>query len=171
VHVLRCNKRLPQKDRGHLLKNLLIVYHSQTGNTQRMANAVLSGANDKDIRGINVRMLRAADANPSDLMWANGLILGTPENFGYMSGALKDFFDRTFYAVEGKIAPLPYSVFISAGNDGSGALRSIERIANGYPFVSVQPALICKGAPSSTELAHCSEMGQALAAGLELAIY
>ena len=153
------------------MKNLLIVYHSLTGNTQRMADAVLSGANDKDIEGVNVRMLRAADAGPSDLIWANAVILGTPENFGYMSGALKDFFDRTFYAVEGKIAPLPYSVFISAGNDGSGALRSIERIANGYPFISVQPAFICKGAPSSVDLKHCSEMGQALAAGLELAIF
>ena len=153
------------------MKNFLIVYHSQSGNTQRMAQAVQNGANDKDIEGVEVRMLSALDASPSDLLWANGLILGTPENFGYMSGALKDFFDRTFYAVEGKIAPLPYSVFISAGNDGSGALRSIERIANGYPFISVQPALICKGAPSSTDLQHCSEIGQALATGLELGIY
>ena len=153
------------------MKNFLIVYHSQSGNTQRMAQAVQNGANDKDIEGVEVRMLSALDASPSDLLWANGLILGTPENFGYMSGALKDFFDRTFYAVEGKIAPLPYSVFISAGNDGSGALRSIERIANGYPFISVQPALICKGAPSSCDLQRCSEMGQALATGLELGIY
>lgn len=153
------------------MKNLLIVYHSQTGNTQRMAQAVLNGATDKEIEGIEVRMLSAAQAGPSDLLWANGLILGTPENFGYMSGVLKDFFDRTFYAVEGKIAPLPYSVFISAGNDGSGALRSIERIANGYPFINVQPALICKGAPSPADLQDCTEMGQALAAGLELAIF
>jgi multimeric flavodoxin WrbA len=153
------------------LKNLLIVYHSQTGNTLRMAQAVLQGATDEDIEGIEVRMLSAMEAGPSDLLWANGVILGTPENFGYMSGALKDFFDRTFYAVEGKIAPLPYSVFISAGNDGSGALRSIERIVNGYPLANVQPALICKGTPSPADLQHCTEMGQALAAGLELAIF
>ena len=153
------------------MKNFLIVYHSQSGNTQRMAQAVQNGAKNKDIEGVKVRMLNALDAGPSDLLWANGLILGTPENFGYMSGALKDFFDRTFYAVEGKIAPLPYSVFISAGNDGSGAMRSIERIANGYPFISVQPAFICKGAPSYSDLQHCSEMGQALASGLELGIY
>ena len=87
------------------MKNLLIVYHSQTGNTLRMAQAILQGATDEDIEGIEVRMLSAMEAGPSDLLWANGVILGTPENFGYMSGALKDFFDRTFYAVEGKIAP------------------------------------------------------------------
>ncbi|MEZ7817776.1 MAG: multimeric flavodoxin WrbA [Candidatus Azotimanducaceae bacterium] len=153
------------------MKNLLIVYHSQTGNTEQMAEAVLAGANDSAIDGVEVRLLQAKDASADDLLWANGLILGTPENFGYMSGALKGFFDRTFYAVEGKIAPLPYSVFISAGNDGSGALRSIERIANGYPFVSVQAAIICKGTPTSVELSNCKELGQALATGLELGIF
>ena len=136
-----------------------------------MAKAVFAGTQDREIDSVSVRMLQAQEACASDLLWANALILGTPENFGYMSGALKDFFDRTFYVVEGKIPPLPYSVFISAGNDGSGALRSIERIANGYPFISVQPAIICKGVPSSDDLKSCSEMGQALAAGLELAIF
>jgi multimeric flavodoxin WrbA len=136
-----------------------------------MAEAVMIGARNADIENVDVRLMCAKDAGASDLLWANGLILGTPENFGYMSGALKDFFDRTFYKVEGKIAPLPYCVFISAGNDGGGALKSIERIANGYPLIVVQPAIICKGTPAPKDLQRCTEMGQTLAAGLEMAIF
>jgi multimeric flavodoxin WrbA len=93
----------------------------------------------------------ARDAGPDDLLWAHALLLGTPENFGDMSGALKDFFDRTFYPVEGRIQSLPYAVFIGASNDGSGALRAIRRIANGYPLQEVQEPVIgfCGGARSA----------------------
>jgi multimeric flavodoxin WrbA len=115
-------------------------------------------------------MLRARDAGPDDLLWADGLMLGTPENFGYMSGALKDFLDRTFYEVEGKLSPLPYALFICAGNDGSGAVRAIERIANGYPFIQAQPPLICRGQPTAI-LAQCEELGMTLAAGIEIGMF
>jgi multimeric flavodoxin WrbA len=151
-------------------RHLLIVYHSKTGNTEKMARAVHDGATDPAIE-IDVEMKRAADAGPDDLLWAHGLLLGTPENFGYMSGGLKDFFDRTFYEVEGRIAPLPCSIFISAGNDGSGALTSIRRIANGYPFVEVQAPVISIGEVSAHDLERCRELGMALAAGLEAGIY
>ncbi|MFZ8913419.1 MAG: NAD(P)H-dependent oxidoreductase, partial [Pseudomonadales bacterium] len=111
------------------MKNLLIVWHSQSGNTAQLMEAVRAGAEDHAIEDVTVRCLRAPDAGPEDLRWADGLLFGTPENFGTMSGLLKDFFDRTFYAVEGELAPLPYALFISAGNDGRGAVREIERIA------------------------------------------
>jgi len=104
-------------------------------------------------------------------MWADGLLLGTPENFGYMSGALKDFLDRTFYEVEGQLQPLPYAVFVSAGNDGSGAVRAIARISGGYPFVEVQKPIIVTGEPSIDDLARCEELGMSLAAGLSAGIY
>jgi len=153
------------------MKHLLIVYHTQSGNTRRLAEAVLAGATDELVTEVEVRCLIARDAGPDDLLWAHGLLLGTPENFGYMSGGMKDFLDRTFYPVEGKILSLPYAVFISAGNDGSGALRAIRRIANGYPFKEVQEPLIAQGAITDAHIERCRELGMTLAAGLEAGIF
>ncbi|MEZ5559052.1 MAG: flavodoxin family protein [Pseudomonadales bacterium] len=153
------------------MKHLLIVYHSKTGNTGALAEAARRGAASELVSGVTVRCLRAAEAGADDLLWAGALLLGTPENFGYMSGALKDFFDRTFYEVEGRIQPLPYSVFISAGNDGSGALRAIRRIGNGYPLVEVQEPLVARGEITAAHLARSEELGLTLAAGLEAGIY
>ncbi len=152
-------------------KHLLIVYHSKTGNTQTLAEAAQDGATDELIETVEVRMLRAADAGPDDLLWADALLLGTPENFGYMSGALKDFLDRTFYEVEGRIAPLPYAIFISAGNDGRGAVRAIQRIGNGYPFKEVQEPVIVRDGVRPEDIAVCRELGMALAAGLDAGIF
>jgi multimeric flavodoxin WrbA len=153
------------------LKNLLIVYHSQTGHTQAMAEAVLRGASHEDVDGVETRMLRSRDAGPEDLLWADALILGTPENFGYMSGAMKDFLDRTYYPCEGKVESLPYAIFISAGNDGSGALSSIQRIARGYPLRAVQEAIIARGDTTDAALTACEELGLAMAAGLEMGVF
>jgi multimeric flavodoxin WrbA len=153
------------------MKHLLIVYHTQTGNTGQLAEAVRSGANHELLTEVEVRHLTAAEAGPDDLLWADGLLLGTPENFGYMSGALKDFLDRTFYPVEGRILPLPYAIFISAGNDGSGALRAIRRIAGGYPFNEVQEPLIVQGEVREEHLEKARELGMSLAAGLDAGIY
>lgn len=152
-------------------KHLLIVYHTQTGNTLRLAEAVVKGATNELIEGVEVRFLMAAEAGPEDLLWADGLLLGTPENFGYMSGGMKDFLDRTFYPVEGKILALPYAIFISAGNDGSGALRAIRRIANGYPFKEVAEPLLAKGEILEEHLARAEELGMTLAAGIEAGIF
>lgn len=153
------------------MKHLLVVYHTKTGTTGRLAEAVISGAQNPAIEGVELRTLLAKDAGPDDLLWAQGLLLGTPENFGYMSGALKDFFDRTFYEVEGKLQPLPYALFISAGNDGRGAVRAIQRIAPGYPLVEVQKPTIVTGEPTATELTQCTQLGMTLAAGLSAGIY
>jgi multimeric flavodoxin WrbA len=153
------------------VKHLLIVYHSKTGNTGRLADAALRGATGEDVTGVDVRLRLARDAGPADLLWAHGLLLGTPENLGYMSGAMKDFLDRTFYEVEGKLQPLPCAIFISAGNDGSGALRAIRRIINGYPFEEVQEPFIAQGLITAEHLQRCTELGMALAVGLETGIY
>ncbi|RPI72784.1 MAG: flavodoxin, partial [Desulfobacteraceae bacterium] len=117
------------------MAKILIVYHSQTGNTEKMALAVADGA--RSIEGAEVILKKAGEAVLEDLLAADGLAVGTPENFGYMSGMLKDFFDRTFYGAEGKVSRKPFVVFISAGNDGSGALKAIERIALGFKFKTV----------------------------------
>lgn len=153
------------------LKHLLVVYHSQTGHTEAMARAVVRGARSSEVDGVETRLLRAADAGADDLLWADALILGTPENFGYMSGAVKDFLDRTYYPCEGKVESLPYAIFISAGNDGSGALTSIQRIARGYPLRAVQEPIIARGDTTDAVLAACEELGMAMAAGLEMSVF
>jgi multimeric flavodoxin WrbA len=153
------------------MKHLLIVYHTQTGRTGQLAAAVHRGATNELVSDVDARLLTAQNAGADDLLWADGLLLGTPENFGYMSGGMKDFLDRTFYPVEGKILSLPYAIFISAGNDGSGALRAIRRIANGYPFKEVQEPVIARGEITSDHIDRCEELGLTLAAGLEAGIF
>lgn len=148
---------------------LLIVYHTQSGNTGLLAEAVLAGA--RRVSETATRMLRAFDAGTADLLDCDGLLLGTPENFGYMSGALKDFFDRTYYPCEGKLLGLPYAVFVSAGNDGSGAVREIGRIANGYGWKQVAEPLIARQAITPAHLAAAEELGEAFASGLAMKIF
>ena len=118
-----------------------IVYHTQSGNTGRMTKAAWEGATDEEVTGVEARMVKAADAGPEDLLWADALLLGTPENFGYMSGGMRDFLDHTFYPVEGKIQALPYAIFIS-GRTTTGATinqpPSSEPITIG-PSKSPQP--------------------------------
>ena len=150
-------------------KRLLIVFHTQSGNTGRLADAVLEGA--RRVVEVDTVMKRAFDAGTEDLLACHGLLLGTPENFGYMSGALKDFFDRTYYACEGKLVGMPYAVFISAGNDGSGAVREIGRIANGYRWKSVAEALIVRNPIKDENLLAAEELGEAMAAGLAMGIF
>jgi multimeric flavodoxin WrbA len=150
------------------LKHLLIVFHSQSGKTEQMAQAVLRGASAEEIDEVDARMLQAFDAGVEDLLWADALILGTPENFGYMSGGMKDFLDRTFYPCEGKLEGMPYSIFVSAGNDGTGAVAAIERIANGYAFRKTQEPVIARGELTAEDLQSCEELGMTVAAGLEI---
>ena len=151
------------------MKHLLIVFHSKNGCTESLAQQVYRGATDPSVEAVETRMLKANDAGPEDLLWADAMAIGTPENFGYMSGMIKDFLERTFYEVEGKLNPLPYALFICAGDDGSGAVRSIERIANGYPFKKVQEPIICRGDKKASQ-AKCKDLGLMLAAGIEMGI-
>ena len=151
------------------MAKILIVYHSQTGNTEKMAHAVAQGA--KSVEGVEVILKKAGDATLDDLLTADGLAVGTPENFGYMSGIVKDFFDRTFYAAQEKVFRKPFVVFISAGNDGTGALRAIERIALGYKFKTVYNPVIAKRAITKEILDQCFELGGTIAGGCQMGIY
>ena len=150
---------------------ILIVYHSQSGNTRKMAEAVARGAGE--IEGVRGVLKEARETGEEDLLDCDGLVLGSPEYFGYMSGALKDFFDRTYEKVRGrvKIFRKPYAVFISAGNDGQGALMNIERICLGYQFKKIHQPIIAKGPVSEEILAQCEELGRTIAAGCEAGIY
>ncbi len=151
------------------MKHLLIVYHSGSGKTGRMAAAVCAGATRET--GVETRLQSAFDSGLDDLLWADGLIFGTPENFGYMSGALKDFFDRTFYPAEAHRLNLPYCLFVGAGNDGSGAVREVERIAQGYPLRKITEPVVAVGSLTATHLHACTELGETMAAGLALGIF
>lgn len=136
-----------------------------------MAQAVIRGANHKDIEDVEVRVRDALEATQHDVLWADGYIFGTPENFGYMSGALKYFFDRIYYPCLDKIGGRPYALFIRAGNDGSGALASISRIVTGLAIREVQDPVLIAGEFDETRLAECEKLGMTMAAGLEAGIF
>jgi multimeric flavodoxin WrbA len=151
------------------MARILIVYHSQTGNTKKMAEAVAQGAGA--VEGVDVILKKAAEATLEDLLAADGMALGTPENFGYMSGMLKDFFDRTYPEAQDKVFRKPFVVFISAGNDGTGALNSIERIALGYKLKKVFEPVIARGKITAEILEKCRELGGTIAGGCQMRIY
>src|SRR5688500_10935994 len=125
------------------MKTLLIVYHSQTGRTAKLAHAVYHGACQES--DVHTRILKAFDATLDDLRACQAILFGTPENFGYMSGAIKDFFDRTFYPAQPYRLNLPYALFISAGNDGTGAVRQVVRIVLGDVLCEVAETIMCRG--------------------------
>jgi NAD(P)H-dependent FMN reductase len=157
-------------------KHVLIIFGGHAGGrTRQLVEAVERGvrlANDDTAQqAIEIRTLPALEAGIEDLLWANALLIGTPEHFGYMAGAIKDFMDRTFYPAEGKVEALPYAVFVSAGNDGTGAVTSIERIALGYKWKQVAEPLIVKGEVTEADLQRCVELGQTIAVGLDLGIF
>lgn len=147
------------------MKQLLLVYSSQTGRTERLMRAAAEGAAEFADE-VNCQLKRAPEASIDDLLAADGLLIGSPENFGYLSGLVKDFLDRTYYPAEGKTIGLPYAVLISAGNDGSGAVSALQRIASGYRWKLIAPALIIKGEPDTAGLTQARELGQTLAAGV-----
>lgn len=154
-----------------MTRRLLIVHGGHLGGrTEKLRAAVTSGIRDS-AADVEVRERRALDASADDLLWAEAIILGTPEHFGYMSGALKDFFDRTFYPCENRTAGLPWGLFISAGNDGTGTRAAVERIVAGYRWKSVSEPIIVVGEPDAAALARCRDLGATLAAGLAAGIF
>lgn len=152
-------------------KRLLLVHAGHDGGTTfRLRDAVIEGIREAG-DDVELRVLPALVAGPSDLLWADALLLGTPEHFGYMAGALKDFFDRTFYPVEGRTEGKPYALFVSAGTDGSGTLNAVQRIVTGYRWREVAPPLLVVGRVDDGALARARELGATLAAGLALGLF
>ena len=132
--------------------------------------AVVAGANSPDISGVNAIAKNPFDTTSEDIMAANGIILGTTENLGYMSGALKDFFDRIYYPCLEEKQGTPYALYIRAGHDGTGTRRGVESIVTGLRWKGVQEPLILKGAWQDSFVGLCEELGMAMAAGLEAGI-
>ncbi len=134
-----------------------------------MAMAVADGASL--VEDVRVVLKDALDADLDDLLECDGIIIGSPEYFGYMSGAVKDFFDRTYESARSRVFRKPYTVFINAGNDGTGALRNIERICIGYQFKKVYEPIVISGGITQQIIERCREMGQTIAAGCSAGIY
>ncbi len=152
-------------------KQLLIVAHVPSPNTLRLRDAVVAGATSADIDGVAVAARRPFDTSPEHVLAADGVILGTTENLGYMSGALKDFFDRCYYPCLEKTEGLPFACYIRAGHDGTGTKRAIESITTGLRWRAVQEPLICRGAWQEDFVQSCEELGTLVAAGLEMGVF
>lgn len=152
------------------MKRILLMHHSQSGHTTTLAEAVKAGVLELADE-IALRERRAAQATLDDLLWAEGLLIGTPENFGYLAGAIKDFLDRTYYPAQNRTVGLPWAMFVSCDNDGTGAVRALERIALGYGWHKIAEPVLVRGAIDDTALARCRELGQTLAAGLSCGLY
>ncbi len=152
-------------------KRLLVVAHVPSDNTLRLRDAVVAGARSDEVEGVETVALTPFEAGPADVLAADGIILGTTENLGYMSGALKDFFDRTYYGVIEQTGALPYALYIRAGHDGTGTRRAVESIATGLKWRQVQAPLVCRGAWQESFVEDCRNLGLAMAAGLEAGIF
>lgn len=150
---------------------VLIVYGGRpTGRTEQLRLAAAEGVRAIG-EPIELRERHALSATEDDLLWADGILLATPEHFAYMSGALKDFFDRTFYAVETQTVGLPYGLMVSAGNDGQGTIAAVRRIVTGYRWREIADPVLVISEPKAADIERCRELGATLAAGLAAGIF
>jgi multimeric flavodoxin WrbA len=163
------------------MKTLLLVYHSMTGGTQQMAQAAAAGAARES--GVRVSLLRAAQAQAEDVLHADGYIFATPENLAGMSGMMKDFFDRTYYAVLDRVNGRGFITLVCAGSDGRNAASQVERIATGWRLKQVAEAyIVCTQAQTQEQilklkkideraLKRCAELGLTMASGIAMGIF
>ena len=143
--------------------------HAPSENTLSLRRAAERGALSET--GIDVRVVAPLQAGPDDVLAAQAVILGMPENLGYMSGALKDFFDRSYNPLLERTQGLPCAVYIRAGSDGTGTRRGIETILTGLRWKLVQEPLVCRGPWQPAFVDQVEELGAALAAGLSAGIF
>jgi hypothetical protein len=150
-------------------KRLLIVAHAPSPNIAAMRDAMLDGA--REIVDVETRVRAALDDVCEDVLVAEAILLLTPENLGYMSGALKDFFDRIYYPCLDRTAGTPYALCVRAGNDGEGASRAVARIVTGLRWRPFREPLVCRGAWRADFIDQCRELGLLAAAGLDAGVF
>ncbi|SHL42601.1 flavodoxin family protein [Halomonas caseinilytica] len=152
------------------MKRLLIVAHAPSENTRRLRDAASRGASHPDVEGVETLTKAPLDATPDDILACDAILLGTTENLGYMSGALKDFFDRSYYPVLEAQRGLPCALYIRAGRDGTGTRRAVEGIVTGLGWKWAQAPLTLRGEWQDDFEALVEELALTLAAGLEAGI-
>jgi NAD(P)H-dependent FMN reductase len=148
------------------MPTLLHVHHTPSPAVHAMFDAVQTGATDPLLAGVDVVALPALRATANDVLAADGFLLGTPANLGYMSGALKHFFDQVYYPCLESTVGCPYGVYVHGNDDTTGALRAIERVTTGLRWKLAQAPVSVTGAPSPVDLDACRELGASVAAGL-----
>ncbi len=148
------------------MKRLLIVAHTPSPNTQRLAAAIERGAHHPDIDNVEVKRMAPLQAGPDDIRACDAIILFTTENLGYMSGAMKDFFDRSYYPVLEEKQGLPCAIVIRAGHDGTGTRRALESILTGLHWKMAQEPLTLRGEWKEEFVTQAEEIGMYVAAGL-----
>jgi len=163
------------------MKSLLIVWHSMTTGARQMARAAAQGA--QAAGDISVNLSSARETGSDEVLAADGFLFVTPENLASMSGMMKDFFDRTYYAALDRINGRPYAILVCAGSDGSNAVRQIQRIATGWRLREVAapiivnttaqtpPAIFAIKTIAPDQLRLCHDRGALLAAGLAAAVW
>jgi NAD(P)H-dependent FMN reductase len=147
---------------------LLIVHHTPSPALHALFEAARAGATDPQIEGVEVVARPALGATAVDVLEADGYLLGTPANLGYMSGALKHFFDTIYYPCLDATVGRPYGVYVHGNDDTTGALAALDRIVTGLRWKAAQPALSIVGTPTRADLDACWELGAAVSAGLAL---
>lgn len=152
-------------------KRLLVIAHAPSPNTRRLVDAVLRGSRHEDIENVTTHHIPPLEASAEDVETADALILGTTENLGYMSGALKDFFDRIYYPCLETKQGLPYALYVRAGEDGTGTRRAVDTIVTGLRWRQIHEPLICRGEFQECFVERCEELGTYVAAGLDAGIF
>ena len=146
------------------MARLLVVYHTPSPSVQEMFEAAVSGARTDEIEGVDVVLRPALTAAAADVLESDGYLLGTPANIGYMSGALKHFFDGIYYPCLEATRRRPYGLYVHGGMDTTGAVRAVESIAAGLQWRPVRPPVTVTGTPGQADLEACWELGALLAA-------
>lgn len=145
--------------------NLLIIANAPSANTEALAQATLRGAQHPDLQGaVHARWLPPLQASAADVLQVQGIIIGTTENFGYMSGQIKDFFERIYYPCLDHTAALPWSLYIRAGKDGTGTERAVQAIVGGLRWREMQKTLLLRGEYQPDFAARCEQLGMTMAA-------
>jgi len=146
------------------MARLLIVHHTPSPAVQEMLEAVAGGARTDEVEGVDVVIRPALTASVTEALEADGFLLGTPANIGYMSGALKHFFDGIYYPCLEATRRRPYGLYVHGGSDTAGAVRAVEQVTTGLGWRAVRPPVCVTGAPSRQDLEDCWELGALLAA-------